>query len=389
MYHTELTWPQRGRLWLRLGIRLVGTVLGVALVWVLGPPLLSLFMPFVLALVAAVLLNPLVRWLQRKLGWPRKLLSLLVLLVIFGLIGSALGLLLRAAVLELISLAENWETLLAAAQQAVERLDLLLQDLTAQLPIQITTPDQTLLDRVMGWVTNWLQTAMPDLGNLTAFAREQAMGVSSFVLATIMFLMGSYFITADYPYLRTRCVQHMDEGLRNFLRQVRSTALAAFGGYIKAEVLLSVGVFFILLAGFLLMRQSYALLLALGLAILDFIPIVGSGTVMVPWAVIALFTGDYATAAWVMVIWGAVAMFRRVAEPKFVGNQTGLSPILSLISIYVGMKVAGVAGMILGPIVTLVILNLLGIGLLDGWKADLRLALEDILAILSNRERRA
>ena len=82
-------------------------------------------------------------------------------------------------------------------------------------------------------------------------------------------------------------------------------------------------------------------------------------------------------------------MFRRVAEPKFVGNQTGLSPILSLISIYVGMKVAGVAGMILGPIVTLVILNLLGLGLLDGWKADLRLALEDILAILSNRERRA
>ena len=87
MYHTELTWPQRGRLWLRLGIRLVGTVLGVALVWVLGPPLLSLFMPFVLALVAAVLLNPLVRWLQRKLGWPRKLLSLLVLLVIWFMKG--------------------------------------------------------------------------------------------------------------------------------------------------------------------------------------------------------------------------------------------------------------------------------------------------------------
>ena len=104
-------------------------------------------------------------------------------------------------------------------------------------------------------------------------------------------------------------------------------------------------------------------------------------------------TSDYllygrtdADAAWVMVIWGAVAMFRRVAEPKFVGNQTGLSPILSLISIYVGMKLAGVAGMILGPIVTLVALNLLGLGLLDGWKADLRAALEDIRAILGRRE---
>ena len=386
MYHKELTWPERGRLWLRLGIRLTGTVLGVALVWKLGPPLLSLLMPFVLALAAAALLNPLVRWLQKRLGWPRKLLSLLVLLVIFALIGSALGLLLRGAVLEVVSLAENWESLLSAAQRGVEQLDRMLQELAAMLPIEITAPDQSLLDRLMSWLTNWLQTAMPDLGNLTTFAKDRAMDISAFVLALIMFLMGAYFITADYPYLRTRCVQHMGEGMRGFLRQVRATALAAFGGYLKAEVLLSVGVFFILLVGFFLMRQSYALLLALGLAILDFIPIIGSGTVMVPWAVVALFTGDYADAAWVMVIWGAVAMFRRVAEPKFVGNQTGLSPILSLISIYVGMKLAGVAGMILGPIVTLVALNLLGLGLLDGWKADLRAALEDILAILGRRE---
>ena len=80
--------------------------------------------------------------------------------------------------------------------------------------------------------------------------------------------------------------------------------------------------FFILLVGFFLIGQSYGLLLALGLAMLDFIPIVGAGTIMVPWAFLALFTHDYAQAIQIMLIWGVIAMFRRVGEPKVVGDQT-------------------------------------------------------------------
>ena len=124
---------------------------------------------------------------------------------------------------------------------------------------------------------------------------------------------------------------------------------------------------------------------ALVLAVMDFIPIIGAGTVMVPWAVIALFTRDYPTAIEMMVIWGVIAMFRRVMEPKFVGDQTGLSPILSLVSIYVGMKVAGVLGMILGPTVFLVVLNLAGMGMFRGVRLDLEAAARDIAAILSVR----
>lgn len=93
-----------------------------------------------------------------------------------------------------------------------------------------------------------------------------------------------------------------------------------------------------MLVGFLLIRQPYAVLLALVLAVLDFIPIIGSGTVMVPWAVIDLITGNWSHALGLMVVWGIICVFRRVAEPKAVGSQTGLSPILSLISLYVGMR---------------------------------------------------
>ena len=382
MYRERLSWPERGRLWLRIGIRLWITVLVVLFVWTLGRPLLSLFMPFLLALGAAALLNPVVRTLQKRLGWSRGVLSLLSLLVVFGAAGTVLSLLVRAAVQEMISLAENWQSILNTVEQSLLELDLFLQGVAEKLPIAITAPDQTVLERVAVWLQDWMQTAAPDLGNLTQFATDKAKDVAGFALATIVFLMASYFLCADFPYLRTRVVQRMDDGLLRLVRQIKTAALAAFGGYLKAQLLLTVGVFFILLGGFLLTGQSYALLLALALAVLDFIPIVGSGTIMVPWAVIDLFTARYDRAIAIMLIWGVVVVFRRVAEPKFVGNQTGLSSILSLVSIYVGMRVGGVAGMVLGPILTLVVLNLLGLGLLDGVKADLRLAAEDTAAIL-------
>ena len=382
MYRNQLSWPERGQLWLRLGIRLTSTILVVLFLWKAGPPLLSVFMPFLLALGAAALLNPVVRMLQKRLGWSRGVLSLLTLLVIFGGVGTVLSLLVRVAVRELVSLAENWQSILAALESGVLQLDLFLQGLADKLPFAVTAPDETLLERVVDWLKDWLQDAVPNLGNLTQFATDKAKDAAGFALAAIVFVMASYFLCADYPYLRTRVVQHMNDGVRVFFGQVKTAALAAFGGYLKAQLLLTVGVFFILLGGFLLTGQGYALLLALGLAVLDFIPIVGSGTVLVPWAVIDLFMGQYERAAGVMIIWGLVALFRRVAEPKFVGNQTGLSPIVSLISIYVGMRVAGVTGMILGPVLTLVVLNLLGLGLLDGTKADLCLAVEDAAAVL-------
>ena len=197
--------------------------------------------------------------------------------------------------------------------------------------------------------------------------------------------MAAYFLTADYPYLRARAARGMDQGLLAFLGEVRTVALGAFGGYLKAELLLSVGVFFILLGGFVLTRQPYGLLLALGLAVLDFIPIVGAGTVMVPWAVVELITRNFSSAISLMVIWGIIALFRRAMEPKFVGDQTGLSPVLSLLSVYVGMKLGGVLGMILGPVLTLVLLNLAGMGMFRGLRSDLAAAAWDVAAILSRR----
>lgn len=382
MEFQQLSWRKRGALWLRLGIRFLLTVLLVWLLVAFARPLLSLFAPFILALITAAILNPLVRRLQRMSGLGRAPLSLLVLLVLFGLVGSAIGLLCYVAVGQLISLLQNWSGLLDSLQRTLDQIETLFSNLLTLVPPHITELVVSTMNNLFLWLK---QTVPSTLASIGLVAGEKAMGLPSFVVALVIFVMATYLITADYPYLRSRTAQHMDEGLLHFLGQVKAVSLGAFGGYLKAEFLLSVGVFFILLVGFTIIRQPYGLLLALGLAVLDFIPIIGAGTIMVPWAFIALFSGDFSTAVEMMVIWGIIALFRRVMEPKFVGDQTGLSPILSLISIYVGMKLAGVFGMIFGPICLLVILNLAGMGLFHGLRLDLIAAVRDIAAILSQR----
>lgn len=382
MEHKQLTWPQRGALWLRLGIRLGLTALAVWLAARFGRPLLSLFAPFLLALIAAAALNPLVKKLQRLLGWNRQVLTLLLLFLIFGLLGGGLTLLVYAAAGQLVSLVQNWGGLLDSLQAVMDQLEALFARLLTLAPPQVNEIVENAKDSLFLWLS---EAAPAALGNLGLEAGERAMGLPAFLVALVIFIMATFLLTADYPYLRSRYVQHLDEGLLRFLGQLRTTALGAFGGYVKAEFLLSVGVFFILLAGFFLIRQPYGLLLSLGLAVMDFIPIIGAGTVMVPWAFVALFTGDFTAAVELMAIWGVIALFRRVMEPKFVGDQTGLSPILSLVSIYVGMKLAGVLGMVFGPVVLLVVLNLAGMGMFRGARLDLEAAARDIAAILSER----
>ena len=382
MEHKQLTWPQRGALWLRLGIRLGLTALAVWLAARFGRPLLSLFAPFLLALIAAAALNPLVKKLQRLLGWNRQVLTLLLLFLIFGLLGGGLALLVYAAAGQLVSLVQNWGGLLDSLQTVMDQLEALFARLLTLVPPQVNEIVENAKDSLFQWLS---EAAPAALGNLGLEAGERAMGLPAFLVALVIFIMATFLLTADYPYLRSRYVQHLDEGLLRFLGQLRTTALGAFGGYVKAEFLLSVGVFFILLAGFFLIRQPYGLLLSLGLAVMDFIPIIGAGTVMVPWAFVALFTGDFTAAVELMAIWGVIALFRRVMEPKFVGDQTGLSPILSLVSIYVGMKLAGVLGLVFGPVVLLVVLNLAGMGMFRGARLDLEAAARDIAAILSER----
>lgn len=379
----ELSWRERGRLWLRLGLRLALWAVSLWALVRLGPPLASLFAPFLLAFFVAWGLSPAVRWLHHHWGLPRQVSTLALLGLVFLAMGGVVWWLVTAAAGEVASLAGNWEGLLDSLQGLVNDLGDRFSRWMELLPASL----REAADGLVAQGFAWLETVIPRLLSLAMDrAAEVARALPSFAVATVVFIMAAYFFTAQFPHLRRQLSDRLPEGPRFFFAQVRRAASAGFGGYIKSQVILSIGVFFILMGGFLLVRQPYFLLLALGLAVLDFIPIIGSGTVMVPWAAVDLVLGDYRHALGLMAVWGLVALFRRVAEPKILGDQTGLPPLLSLASVYVGMKAGGVAGMILGPVLCLVGLNLVRSGVLDRSLADLRTAFWDISAILRGGE---
>lgn len=380
MEHDLLTWPERGRLWLRLGIRVVGLVAAILLIVYAVPPLLSLFLPFVLGLIVAWLLNPLIRWIQRKLSISRKIISLVIIILIFCIIGSALFGLVWAVVSEVRSLLENWGSVTEALLGILGNVNQWLHGLERFLPKGITLDVDNLFSALAGWlegldVSGWL-------ASVAGKAPDLVSSVTSFAIAAVVFIMASYFITGDYPRLRFLITDRVPGHAREFCGKVKKIFMEAFGGYIRSQLILTLGVFIILAVGFTVTGQTYGLVLAGVFAVMDFIPIIGSGTVMVPWIVVDVITGEYGHAIGFAVIWGLIAVFRRVAEPKILGDQTGLSPILSLVGIYAGMRLAGVAGMIAGPLLILVCINLGKLGIFRPAASDLRMAAADVRAIL-------
>ena len=278
----QLTWKQRGELWLRLGVRAVLLVLALLALRFGVLPLLSWLSPFVLALVLSWMLNPLVRWLQKKLSISRGIITMTLLIVVFGLVGGALWALTWMAVDQVQALFQNWGGIVDSVLTNLDEVVDWLGGFGDLLPGGAYNAGERLAQLVETWVrdidvSGWLKVVADRAPSLVG-------QVSSFVVATIVFLMATYFITADYPRLRFFITDRVPAPARSFCGEVRRIFMEAFGGYLKSQLIISFVVFLILSLGFFFIGQSYGLLLALGFAVLDFIPIIGSGTIMVPWA---------------------------------------------------------------------------------------------------------
>ena len=115
----------------------------------------------------------------------------------------------------------------------------------------------------------------------------------------------------------------------------------------------------------LIYGQSFALVIALAVGVVDFFPFFGSSLILIPWAIVAFLQGDWVCTVFLLVLTFVLFLFRKLAEPKIVGDQTGLHPLLSLMSMYVGMKLAGILGMILMPILWMAVISLYRVGFFD------------------------
>lgn len=375
MEHTPLNHSQRRTLWMRLGIRAVILVLVTGFGLLMGFTVLELCMPFLLALIFTAVTEPILRFIHSRWKIRRGLLVFLLILVLVGALGGILAALAVKGWREVYGLYQNWDRLWASFQAIYHDLGEVMDQVLAFFPASIQDFIHELSDRLLAWLNEMASRLVP---KTTSAARS----ISSFVLATLFFLMAWYFTASDYPNLRNYVANHTPNSLRHIWKQLRLAFSAAFGGYLKAEATISLGVMVILAVGFTIMGQSYGSLLAVLLGILDFIPILGAGTVMVPWMVVDLILGDWKKALYLLILWGIITLFRRFLEPKIVGDQTGLHPLLSLLAIYVGMKTAGVLGMILFPVVLIMVRNLWKAGMFRATVGDIALAARDMNALL-------
>ncbi|MEG2959731.1 MAG: AI-2E family transporter, partial [Oscillospiraceae bacterium] len=158
---------------------------------------------------------------------------------------------------EIRTLAANWESIWASFKGVFDSLALLLTDAFKILPDDMAQQALALMNQFVQWLQNLIPTV---LGTLAGNAGNFAMSIPAFVVAAVIFVMGWYFIAADYPHIRFVLTDHLPPEFRIFMGKVKGTALGAFGGWLKTQVIIACVVFLILLAGFMIIGQGYALL---------------------------------------------------------------------------------------------------------------------------------
>ena len=270
----------------------------------------------------------------------------------------------------------SWESIQVASNNLVESISEFLETNQLAGGTYLEQYAVNLIQQVLNWITTkvstWIPTLVSSVGNM-------ASGLASFLISLLFFIVGAYFMTADYPRLRDKISGWIPEVIHPHMHHIKSSMGTATFGYLKAQLILSGIVTLIIFFTLSIMGLKYALIIAILCGIIDVIPFFGSGTVLVPWAVVEAFLGNYSRCLWLVILAFILFIFRKLAEPKVVGNQTGLPPIVSLISIYVGMKLGGVLGMILTPILCMIILSLYGVGFFDPTISDFKLLFSRIL----------
>ena len=178
------------------------------------------------------------------------------------------------------------------------------------------------------------------------------------VIFTTFMLISLFYIGFDYDKITSFLYFQLSDKTKSDFLEAKNTFTGTLRKIFKAYFLLTFITFTQLLCGFLILKIKYAFLLSLIICIVDLLPVLGTGTVLIPWSTICFLTGDFKRGIGLVVLYVVILVFRQIAEPKIIGANIGLSPLLSLISMYVGLKLFGVIGIIIFPILLITIISL-------------------------------
>ncbi len=336
---------------LRILVVILATIGGIMLLFFLG----KLMIPFIIGFFLALIINPLVEWLQHRTRMPRGFAVLTALILIIGIISSAITLL----VTEII---QGFAYLSRVIPVHYKQFSQYIQDFYNETITPIASSllsifkgleqdhQSSLLESMQFFgekLTNTLSAIIQGLGNGLYVVISK---LPNFATIFIISILATFFISKDWERLILQMRGKIPAKVRMRINQIYEGLQRALLGFLKAELKLTFITACIVLVGLLILRVEHALSIALIVWIVDFLPYIGAILVFLPWALYSFFTGDIFLGTGLSILYGLIVLQRQLIKPKILSSNIGISPLATLFTMYVGFKLIGVFGIILGPL---------------------------------------
>ena len=341
--------------WTSVIKKIVYVILIVALVFC-SLKLAVFYMPFLIAFIIYLTIEPAIKKLMKVFKISRKISSIIVFILVFG---TVLGLLIWGIV-TIVSEANDllsgfngyYEKIYNQIQTIISNLNLEKLNISNQITQIFQDTGVSLLQKVSVFLQGFLS-------NLIKFVTS----IPTIAIYFAVTILALYFICTDKIYMIDELEHHLPEKWVKEMAIHLSQITKTLGGYLKAQITLILISFVISLIGLYIMyfaglNVGFPLLIALGIGFVDALPILGSGTVMVPWAIISGLNGDFALGISIIVLLIIMSITRQFIEPKIVSGNIGIHPIFTIIAMYTGFKLIGVLGMFVGPILLIILKNI-------------------------------
>lgn len=318
---------------------------------------LSLFyMPFLVAFIISLMIEPAIKFMMAKTKLTRRTSSIIIFLIVSAIILGSLTWILITLFSESSSLLQGMNDYFDKAYIQFQGLMDRFQFDKIHLSDEVLNVIQSSTGDLLETASNWLRSSLTGLINLVTSLPSIAICVGISVVAL-------YFICVDKIYILDQVEHHLPKvWVRKIGRHLKDL-IHTLGGYLKAEAMLVLVSFMISLIGLYILQFTrfniqYPLLIALFIGFVDALPILGSGTVMIPWAIICAINGDLNLGIAIVVLLIIMSIARQILEPKLVSKNIGVHPIFTLIAMYTGFKVIGIMGLLIGPIVLIIFKNI-------------------------------
>ncbi|MEX2414823.1 MAG: sporulation integral membrane protein YtvI [Paenibacillaceae bacterium] len=318
--------------------------------------------PFLLALIIAIFLEPLVQLFMKILRLTRvgaaTLVCSLFTLVMLGLM-YLIGL---KVISEFLAFLKKLPNYLTDANVLIQETFVDLQKQYDQLPDDVVSQIQSGTDTGISALIDSLNSL---LGNISGSFFALAKAIPNLFIFFIVFIVALYLTSYSLTTLKGAFLSLFEEKSRDKIAEVLLNLRNAIFGFFRAQAIISFLTYIVALIGLFILDVNFALAIALLIIIVDILPILGTGSVLVPWAIYMILTGHSFQGIGLIVLFLVITVFRRMIEPKILGDSIGIGALSTLISLYVGFKLVGLVGLFLGPIVVILYVAMRKVGLLN------------------------